>query len=474
MANLAKYKRDLRKLPPLPSLNVPVIRPAIVQDASLAKRRGANDSRTPMIFTQERETFLQKQVQEYNALNAVITDRLGAAVPPFDPFVLLGYLDENAYLMTANRWKVAGTVGPGFTCSPALQEHLTYANHRDTFRQFLKKWALDIECYGYAFHETQRGHSTASFYNLASIKTRVKPFLDGSRKYIHYEYGLGLLYWQEYSEFDSHEREGVSMFNLPSVRGHLYYGDAEWTPARKALESNINILQVGLKYFENSLISDLSIVLKGTELDPDERENIRQYLSRAMKGVDNAHKILFFEVGPNEDVNLTPLNMKYDDSLLNTRKENKEEIIVASRVPQRLVGVLSAGQLGGVAEVQGQMKLFKLGFSDDRMQDYTDYWRKQIDMAGLPDAETFQFNPMEIDTDAADLAALTTAAGAPIMTPEQAFVEWQTSKSVNAIYKSANHFCDYLRKAGKLEERSTSDLIDDLAHIRKQLEEENG
>lgn len=249
------------------------------------------------------------------------------------------------------------------------------------------------------------------------------------------------------------------MFNLPSVRGHLYYGDAEWIAAKTALESNVNIGQVGLKYFQNSLISDMSITLKGAELDPDEREKIRTYLSSTMKGVDNAHKILFFEVGPNEDVVFNNLNMKFDDSLLNTRKENKEEIVVTNGVPQRLIGILQAGQLGGVGEVQGQMKIFKLGFTDSRQEEYTAYWQDELDKAGLPDPESFKLKPMEVDTDAADLAALSTAAGGPIMTPQQAYEEWATTKS----------------QGGALAQkyRTFDAFIGDMRNMRLLLEEEN-
>ncbi len=448
---------------------------------ALTKSSGPRASREMMLLKANRETWIEKQVQEYNALNAVITDRLGAAVPPWDPYVLLAYLDSNAYLNRGNRWKVAATVGPGFDCTPALLEHLRMASKRKTFKQFLKSWALDVENYGYAFHETQRGAYTVNFYNLASIKTRLKPFLDGTHKFIHYEYGLGLLYWQEYDEFTQNAREGVSMFNQPTIRGHLYYGDPEWISAKQSLESNVNIGQVGLKYFENSLISDMAITLKGTELDPDEREKIRAYLSSTMKGVDNAHKILFFEVGPNEDVVFNNLNMKFDDSLLNTRKANTEEIMTANGLPPILLGWAQAGRLGGVAEVEGQIKIFKLGFTDDRQDDYTTYWQNRLDEAGLPDAESFVLHPMEIDTDAADLAALTTAAGAPIMTPAQAQQEWQNSKSatgmtgsiIHHVFKDENHFIDALNKAGKLADPSDK-IIGDLREMRKLLEEENG
>lgn len=414
---------------------------------SIAKATPVKKGRVPHVvsFEEQRQTFFEKQVQEYNALNAVIVDRLGAAVPPFDPYILLAILDNNGYLMRGHRWKVAATVGVGYKCSPALDAHLKYANERHTFRQFLKAWALDVDCYGYAFHETQRGPKTVSFYNMAAIKTRVKPFNDGSRAYIHYEYGLGLVAYQEYEEFDRQTHGGVSMFNLPSTRGHLFYGDPEWIAARKAAELNVNIVDVGQKYFENSLISDMSITLKGAELDPDEREKIRQYLSNGFKGVNNAHKVLFFEVGPNEDVVFNKLNTELNDSSLKLRQENKEEVVVTNGVPQRLIGILTAGQLGGVGEVEGQMKVFKLGFSDDRQQDYTDYWQRQFDEAGLPDPESFEFIPMKIDSAAADLVALHDAAGAPILSVQEAHDEWALNKSLRDKHKSVDDFIGTLR-----------------------------
>jgi hypothetical protein len=404
-----------------------------------------------------RESFIEKAVQEFNAVTAAITDRLGAALPPFDPYMLLAILDNNGYLMRGNRWKVAATVGVGYTCSDQLKAHLQYANERDTFRQFLKKWAFDVDNFGYAFHEMRTGNGTCAFHNMPAIKTRVKPLADGSHAYIRYEYGLGLVFYQEYEEFTHYNGHGVSQYNLPSARGNMYYGDPEWIAARKAAELNLNILDVAQKYFENSLISDLAITMKGAELDPAEREQIRQYLARTMKGASNAHKVLFFEVGPNEAVEFKELNQKMDDSALNMRKENKEEVVVTNGVPQRLIGILTAGQLGGVGEVEGQMKVFKVGFADDRQQDYTDYWQRIIDEAGLPDAETFEFLPMQVDTSAADLPELTQAAGGPIISVDEAHNEWVTNKSMGGAlsekYRTFDSFISDLRSVGRLLEQ---------------------
>ena len=109
------------------------------------------------------ESKVEKFLEDYPAINTVLIDRLGAAVSPFDPYVLLTLVDNSGYLSAAITAKVAVTVGQGFDADPELLAHLQMANENETFQDVLDQWALDVEIYGNSYIDTVRTATTAIF-----------------------------------------------------------------------------------------------------------------------------------------------------------------------------------------------------------------------------------------------------------------------------------------------------------------------
>lgn len=377
--------------------------------------------------------FVEKMLGQYSALNSVLKDRLGCVIPSHDPYGLLAYVDSNGFLSSGMRWKGAATVGAGFDCHDELRPHLEQANERESFQDILDQFALDVDIYGNGYIEVVRTGTTANFYNVPALKTRVMPKLEGTReihKFARFEYDLtGQVSVVEFDELRPGNQSGVVHFKLPSRRGSRYYGDAAYLSAARSLSLNIDVLTLAEKFFQNGFLGDLSFTLKGAELTKPEKEGLRTYL-QSVKGLDHAHKILFFEVGPQEEVVIDKLNTEFkEDEMGKHRDRNREEIISANDVPPRLVGVLSAGQLGGTGEVEGQLRIFKLGFADARQVKYETFIRRTLKLAGLPHANTFTLKSLDVTAGSTDMQTLDLGIRSGVLSVDEAREEWNLEKA---------------------------------------------
>ncbi len=376
------------------------------------------------------ESRVEKFLEDYPAINTVLIDRLGAAVSPFDPYVLLTLVDNSGYLSAAIAAKCAVTVGQGYDGDPELLAHLAMANENETFQDVLDQWALDIEVYGNSYIDTVRTGTTANFYNVASLLTRVKPLRNTNYKeFVHYAYGLGMLLASTVEEFLPSNNRGMRQFKLATRRGNRYYGDPSWISAKKALVINYDILSLAEKFFENSFMGDKAMIIKGADYTDEDIENMRNYLMHMGQGIDNAHKLLVLQVGPNENVDIKDLNVDIKDASFQTlRNDNKEEIVAASTVPLSIVGVQTPGKLGNSAEIRESLRLFKVTYANGRQKKYEAWWQNLFRDAGLPKWDTFRLKQIDTLLEDSDIPQLAQAVSAGFMTTEEAMEQLNSEK----------------------------------------------
>ena len=376
------------------------------------------------------ETRLNKFLEDYPAINTVLIDRLGAAVSPFDPYVLLTLVDNSGYLSAALTAKNAVTVGQGYDGDPELLAHLAMANENETFQDVIDQWALDVEIYGNAYIDIVRTATTANFYNVAALLTRVKPLRGTNYKeFVHYQYGLGMLLASTVEEFQPSNNRGMRQFKLATRRGNRYYGDPSWISAKKSLVINYDILSLAEKFFENSFMGDKMMVIKGADYTDDDIENMRNYLMHMGQGIDNAHKLLVLQVGPNEDVKMDDLNVDIKDaSFQPLRADNKEEIVAATNTPLSIVGVATPGKLGETTSIREALRMFKVTYANGRQKKYEAWWQQIFRECGLPKWDTFRLKQIDTLLEDTDIPSLAQAVTAGFMTTEEAQEQLNSEK----------------------------------------------
>jgi len=140
-----------------------------------------------------------------------------------------------------------------------------------------------------------------------------------------------------------------------------WYGSPEWLPAMMTMGVDRNQLSYNMSMFENEFMAKLILVIKGGKLSENAKKQLATFFAAKFKGVENAGRMCIIPVeDPNVEISDIKIQQDTKDvAFLNGRKLSRDEVISAHAVPPRLVGVMSAGQLGGGGEIGGQLKIFK-------------------------------------------------------------------------------------------------------------------
>jgi hypothetical protein len=374
-------------------------------------------------------------VKSFEWVRNTLTSAHGAALPSADPFLLSSLFDSSGYHSNAIYWKQVATVGQGYTCSDALRSYIAQANEDDSFQDLLDKFSLDLETYGSAYIEPVITPGSIYFYHSPALLTRVKPPADNDSKseetYLQFVYkknfGVASV---EFDKYKSGFRTGIRQLKLTSPNADRWYGKPEYLSARKILLLNFSIITLAEKWFDNSMMLDKLFTLEGGKLTPEQKTEMAGFMKRSLKGLENAAKSLVLELQRGAKLSVQDMNSTVKEAhYTQLRDTNRDEIASAHRVPPRLLAIIPSGQLGSTGEVEGQLKIFKIGFADPRQRKIEAFFQKLFKDANLPDWQTFKLLPMDITAGETDAQTLSTLAGGqPILTPDEAREEWFTEK----------------------------------------------
>jgi PBSX family phage portal protein len=306
--------------------------------------------------------------------------RLGSALlailPPY-PFEKLAELYElNSYHARAMQLKAALTCMSGYNLVTEeenklqdddykkianwIEGHSAYA--AQTFLTSIYNFCLDREIFGNAFFEIVRNNKNeiAGFYHLParncglvkeSNTVKLVQEISGDRT--------------EFLPFGSRETGASEFVMLKSYHPKsVYYGLPDYMPALAAIVLDRSAVKFNIKRFDNNMVLEHIITVIGAAFGGSAKKDIKDFFTNNFSGIDNAGKSLLLEVDGKKknDVGIEVHKVSSETregSYLELRKETKEEIIAAHGVPPRLVGIASAGQLGGTAEVKEQMRMFR-------------------------------------------------------------------------------------------------------------------
>lgn len=413
----------------------------------MAKKKTTVTKKTPAAKVVTRKSFSRSAprqrseaevvVRKFLGLQNVIHGQLNCKKPPHDPVELISY--NNGYHERCIRAKVSATVGQGFEASPALLAHIKMPNPDYSMQALLKRTAYDFFTHGYQDVNVLRGNMTANIWHSPAINTRVKiadPKKPLEKSFVRfvYEQNTSTLAYIEEPEFTGDGANGVRQFNDLTRQGNLYYGEPDYISIKPLLRLNWSIVFGATRYFENSLMADTAIIEKGMGREDEEIEELQTYLAEHVTGVENSHKIIYLNVAPDEDIKFEKLSSDYPNKeSTELRNTNRDEIIVAHGLFQRLIGVATAGALGGTNEVEGQFKVFKTLVADPAQQDIEEWWQSLFRDLGFPEWWSFKLKPIDIVTFTGMMAALTQGVQNGLFTPEQALREWEASKSTGGI-----------------------------------------
>ncbi len=292
----------------------------------------------------------------------------------------------------------------------------------DSFSAFVAFAAFTLEACGVAYIEVVRNPQGVinELYHVPPQTVWRK--LDDSG-YIHR--AAGRADRVEFANFGEGRRtEGASLHEIVALRAstlaNRHYGLPGWLPAVRAITLDDSAIDYNTAFFDNSAIPEMAIIVEGGEFTPEVEEAIKNFLARDVKGVANAHRTIYIPVpDANVKVRFEKLNLDMRDGSHHVlRMDNRDEIVAAHGVPPRVLGIMSAGQLGGGGEVAGQMQLFEQVTLRPLRDKVAKVLNKTIiaDL-GLP---AIRFRQVDVTTWLDDVNAATALVGSAIIAPDEA------------------------------------------------------
>ena len=246
-----------------------------------------------------------------------------------------------------------------------LQSWLDETNDEDTFTQTLIKVYTDLETTGNAYIEIGRTATGNIGYigHIPAKTMRVRRLRDG---FIQLLYGKAVFF----RNFGDQETPNpiAGQEDRPNEVIHLkkytpmnnYYGVPDIIAAQQALAGNEFAGRYNLDYFENKAVPRYIITVKGAKLSPESERKLLEFFQVGLKGKN--HRSLYVPLpadSPDQKVEfkMEPIEAgNQEGSFEKYRKANRDEILLAHRVPINKIGIPEGVSLANARDAD---KMFK-------------------------------------------------------------------------------------------------------------------
>jgi PBSX family phage portal protein len=166
-----------------------------------------------------------------------------------------------------------------------------------------------------------------------------------------------------YNSLNPEERANELLWRMDYTPKSHYYGLAKIVPAIKAIHGDISRAEFNTSFFKNYGMPAFAVTVQG-DFDPgitdpndpeyDETKTLKykisQQLKQVMKNPHSAVTVLIPSEGQegNVEVKIVPLSVETKEASFRLfRKDNRDEVLAAHRVPGYRIGINETGALGG-------------------------------------------------------------------------------------------------------------------------------
>jgi PBSX family phage portal protein len=145
---------------------------------------------------------------------------------------------------------------------------------------------------------------------------------------------------------------------------HTYYGIPSAVSAAAAIIGDKFAKEYNIDYFENKAIPRYAIILKGAKISNRSKMELVNYFRNEVKGRNHGTLIIPIPagIGSDTDIKFEKLEAGIQDSSFDKyRKSNRDEILVANRVPAPKVGVYDNANLAVSRDADKTFKMQVIG-----------------------------------------------------------------------------------------------------------------
>jgi PBSX family phage portal protein len=337
----------------------------------------------------------------------------GVIARPYDFATLLEAWQVNPWHQRAINIKVLAAVGLGYNIAQngEVDEKLRDWWNKlwgGGFKREVLKLSQDYETFGNAYIEVARtGKTVSACYHVPAITmyaTTTGYRQDWNNKKVDFV---------AFGTAPGTERE-ILHIKQYSPKASIY-GVPDWVSALNAIILDANSTEWNIAFFNNNCMPSWAIIVKDGGITPDVEQEIKEFFVRAHKGVGNSHKTMLMSANGSEVIFQRLQADNKDMSFERLKETCRNEVACAHGVPPRLLGIITAGQLGGGGEFEWQLKFFKEGIIMARQNAFED----ALSLL-MPEGASIRFAEMDVTNLKEDVNAYVSLVGSGIMEPNEA------------------------------------------------------
>ena len=281
-----------------------------------------------------------------------------------------------------------------------LNDWLENCNDEETFNETLIKIYTDVEATGNGFLEIGRTSAGKIGYigHIPSKTMRVRRMRDG---FIQLLYGKAV-FFRNYGDQETpnpitggEDRPNEIIHLKKYTPMNNYYGIPDIIAAQNAMAGNEFAARYNLDYFENKAVPRYVITVKGAKLSPESERKLLEFFQVGLKGKN--HRSLYVPLpadSPDQKVEfkMEPVEADAQDSSFNTyRKMNRDEILLAHRVPINKIGIPEGVNLGAARDADKT-------FREQVCRPAQDIFEKKLNklIAEMTDGLVLKFNELTL------------------------------------------------------------------------------
>ena len=305
--------------------------------------------------------------------------------PPYDLDTLAGLYDQSAIHNSSVNARAMNTVGLGYEFvettkskrklersqgSPdkmartrkqlqdereKLEDIFENLNDEETFLETMVRVWLDVMTIGNGYLEIGRNIDGTIGYigHVPATLLRVRRKRDGFVQ-ITKSNKISAVFFRNFQDFET--EDPLNLDPNPNELIHFkiyspnnaYYGIPPAVSAAAAIIGDKYAKEYNIDYFENKAIPRYAIILKGAKLSAKSKQELVNYFRNEVKGRNHGTLVIPIpsSIGSDADIKFEKLEAGVQDASFDKfRKSNRDEILVANRVPAPKVGVYDNANL---------------------------------------------------------------------------------------------------------------------------------
>jgi PBSX family phage portal protein len=305
--------------------------------------------------------------------------------PPYDLDTLAGLYDQSAIHNSAINARAMNTVGLGYEFvettkarrriektqgdveklsrvrkglqdeKERLDDIFENLNDEETFLETMVRVWLDVMTVGNGYLEIGRNVDGSVGYigHVPATLVRVRRKRDGYVQ-IAKSNKISAVYFRNFQDLET--EDPLNLDANPNELIHFkiyspnnsYYGIPPAVSAAAAIVGDKYAKEYNIDYFENKAIPRYAIILKGAKLSAKSKQELVNYFRNEVKGRNHGTLVIPIpsSIGSDADIKFEKLEAGIQDASFDKfRKSNRDEILVANRVPAPKVGVYDNANL---------------------------------------------------------------------------------------------------------------------------------